>query len=130
MLYFQQLSGEKATPNHASVLLGSYFSSSKKKTTTVLLVDELDMLWTTKQSVLYNLFDWPSMSHSHLVVLAVANTMDLPERVLLQKISSRMVSNGVAPLDIGPGLREKERQPLYKGHSSLCLYIYIIPRGL
>ena len=45
---------------------------------TVLLVDELDMLWNRKQSVLYNLFDWPTYKTARLVVLAIANTMDLP----------------------------------------------------
>jgi hypothetical protein len=35
--------------------------------------------------------DWPSQQRSKLVVLGVANTMDLPERVLQNKISSRMV---------------------------------------
>lgn len=55
----------------------------------VLLADELDFLVTRKQSVLYNLFDWPSRPNSKLVVVGVANTMDLPER-LLPRISSRL----------------------------------------
>jgi hypothetical protein len=33
--------------------------------------------------ILYNLFDWPVNPHSRLVVVAVANTMDLPERCVL-----------------------------------------------
>jgi origin recognition complex subunit 1 len=56
----------------------------------VLLVDELDQLWTKKQDVMYNLFDWPNNKHSRLVVVAVANTMDLPERVLVHRVSSRI----------------------------------------
>lgn len=34
----------------------------------VLLVDELDYLVTRKQTVLYNLFDWPTRPNSKLVV--------------------------------------------------------------
>ena len=58
----------------------------------MLLADELDLLWTRKQTVLYNLFDWPSRQHAKLVVLAVANTMDLPERVMMNRVASRLVS--------------------------------------
>jgi origin recognition complex subunit 1 len=47
----------------------------------VLLIDELDALVTKKQTLLYNLFDWPCHSHSRLLVIAIANTMDLPEKL-------------------------------------------------
>ena len=48
-------------------------------------MDELDLLVTRKQTVIYNFFDWPNRRHSRLVVVAVANTMDLPERMLTQR---------------------------------------------
>lgn len=32
--------------------------------------------------VLYNLFEWPTRANSRLVVVGIANTMDLPERLL------------------------------------------------
>lgn len=51
---------------------------------------KLDLLWTRKQNVMYNLFDWPTRQHSKLVVLAVANTMDLPERIMMNRVSSRL----------------------------------------
>ena len=89
----QQLTGEDATPDHASLLLDRYFSSADDdKLPTVLLADELDLLWTRKQTVLYNLFDWPMRQHAKLIVLAVANTMDLPEKVMMNKVASRLVS--------------------------------------
>jgi origin recognition complex subunit 1 len=53
-------------------------------------MDELDQLVTKNQSVMYNFFNWPSNPYSKLIVLAVANTMDLPERTLSNKISSRL----------------------------------------
>lgn len=98
---WQQLNGDKkkVTADHASNLLDKLFAGkgdggSKRKIgnkTTVLLVDELDMLWNRKQSVLYNLFEWPTRATSKLVVLAIANTMDLPERIMMNRVSSRQV---------------------------------------
>jgi hypothetical protein len=41
---------------------------------------------------MYNLFDWPTQRHARLVVLAVANTMDLPERIMMKRVASRIVS--------------------------------------
>ena len=56
----------------------------------VVLMDELDQLMTTKQDVVYNFFNWPTLAGSKLVVLAVANTMDLPERVMTGRVRSRL----------------------------------------
>ena len=53
-------------------------------------MDELDQLVTTKQDVVYNFFNWPTIANSKLVVLAVANTMDLPERVMMGRVRSRL----------------------------------------
>ncbi|NXI57073.1 ORC1 protein, partial [Chloroceryle aenea] len=51
---------------------------------------QLDLLWTRKQNVMYNLFDWPTQKHSKLIILAIANTMDLPERIMMNRVASRM----------------------------------------
>jgi len=56
----------------------------------VVLMDELDQLMTTKQDVVYNFFNWPTLMNSKLIVLAVANTMDLPERVMTGRVRSRL----------------------------------------
>jgi len=55
----------------------------------VILIDELDALITQKQDLLYNIFDWPSYDNSRVLVISIANTMDLPER-LQNKIHSRI----------------------------------------
>ncbi len=92
-IYRELTGGQKVTAEHARDLLEKRFSSvrhSKSKGSTVLLVDELDKLCTRKQNVLYNLFEWPTLPESRLVVLAVANTMDLPEKMLMGKVSSRL----------------------------------------
>jgi len=59
-------------------------------------MDELDQLVTTKQDVVYNFFNWPTLVGSKLVVLAVANTMDLPERVMSGRVRSRLGKSIVA----------------------------------
>ncbi|KAM9483331.1 origin recognition complex subunit 1 [Clarias gariepinus] len=87
----QKLTDQKATADHAAALLEKRFSmQAPKKETTVLLVDELDLLWTRKQNVMYNLFDWPTRRHARLVVLTIANTMDLPERIMINRVASRL----------------------------------------
>ncbi|XP_056354197.1 origin recognition complex subunit 1 [Oenanthe melanoleuca] len=85
------LTGQKVTATHAAVLLAKLFSTpGPKRKTTVLIVDELDLLWTRKQNVMYNLFDWPTQRHSKLIILAIANTMDLPERIMMNRVASRL----------------------------------------
>ncbi|NXG51417.1 ORC1 protein, partial [Psilopogon haemacephalus] len=85
------LTGQKVTAAHAAVLLAKLFTTpGPKRKTTVLIVDELDLLWTRKQNVMYNLFDWPTQKHSKLIILAVANTMDLPERIMMNRVASRL----------------------------------------
>ncbi|KIR34736.1 origin recognition complex subunit 1 [Cryptococcus deuterogattii MMRL2647] len=102
------------TPQHAYTVLWEAISSSKgvsAKTalkglenhfgkkgggargprghTFVVLMDELDQLLTSKQDVVYNFFNWPTMRDSQLFVIAVANRMDLPQQ-LAAKIKSRL----------------------------------------
>ncbi|XP_053432465.1 origin recognition complex subunit 1 [Nycticebus coucang] len=87
----EKLTGQKATANHAAEMLAKRFRTpGSPQETTVLLVDELDLLWTHKQDVMYNLFDWPTHKEARLVVLTIANTMDLPERIMMNRVSSRL----------------------------------------
>ncbi|KAL4809584.1 P-loop containing nucleoside triphosphate hydrolase protein [Aspergillus unguis] len=90
-LLWQALKGDRVSPSHALDLLDREFSHpSPRRVSCVVLMDELDQLVTKNQSVMYNFFNWPALRHSRLIVLAVANTMDLPERTLSNKISSRL----------------------------------------
>ncbi|KAF9436930.1 Origin recognition complex, subunit 1 [Entomortierella beljakovae] len=85
------LSDQKVTANHALQLLEKQFSTpGPRRLPCVVLMDELDLLVTAKQTVMYNFFEWPNWPHSRLIVVAVANTMDLPERMLSNKVSSRL----------------------------------------
>ncbi|POS85176.1 hypothetical protein EPUL_001657, partial [Erysiphe pulchra] len=90
-ILWEALKGERISPTHALDLLQREFTNpSPRRMPCVVLMDELDQLVTKNQLVMYNFFNWPGLSHSHLIVLAVANTMDLPERTLSNKISSRL----------------------------------------
>ncbi|KNE57601.1 hypothetical protein AMAG_03291 [Allomyces macrogynus ATCC 38327] len=65
----------------------------------VLLLDELDLLVTKRQGVMYNLFEWAQAPRSRLIVVAIANTMDLPERLLTKRVASRL---GMERIDFAP----------------------------
>ena len=90
-LLWEALKGQRVSPGQALDLLEHEFSNpSPRRVPCVVLMDELDQLVTKNQGVMYNFFNWPGLRHSRLIVLAVANTMDLPERTLSNKISSRL----------------------------------------
>jgi origin recognition complex subunit 1 len=90
------LTGDRVSPSHAEHLLTQKFTApTTKNKMCVVLVDELDLILTKKQSVVYNFFDWPNHAKSKMVVVAIANTMDLPERMLSNKVSSRLGLNRI-----------------------------------
>lgn len=90
-LLWEALKGDRVSSAHALELLDREFTTpSPRRVPCVVLMDELDQLVTKNQGVMYNFFNWPQLRHSRLIVLAVANTMDLPERTLSNKISSRL----------------------------------------
>ncbi|GAB2246108.1 hypothetical protein Droror1_Dr00001601 [Drosera rotundifolia] len=91
---YEALSGHRVNWKKALNCLNERFAEGKeigkgKNKPCVLLIDELDLLVNKNQSVLYNILDWPTKPNSKLVVIGIANTMDLPEK-LLPRISSRM----------------------------------------
>lgn len=90
-LLWEALKDQRVSPAQALDLLEREFNHpSPRRIPCVVLMDELDQLVTKNQGVMYNFFNWPGLRHSRLIVLAVANTMDLPERTLSNKISSRL----------------------------------------
>ncbi|RCK60933.1 Origin recognition complex subunit 1 [Candida viswanathii] len=88
---WEHISGHKVSPPNAALLLEEYFKTEQAdRKPLIVLMDELDQIATKKQNVMYNFFNWPTYNTSKVIVIAVANTMDLPERVLSNKISSRL----------------------------------------
>ncbi|KAL7053682.1 hypothetical protein AAHC03_026920 [Spirometra sp. Aus1] len=102
---YEQLTGTRVSVNRAVTLLEAEFCApTRVKQTTkrlgempacVLVIDELDLLCSKRQDVLYSLFDWPcrQVGRRLLIVLAIANTMDLPERLLHHRVASRLGLN-------------------------------------
>ncbi|XP_078385295.1 cell division control protein 6 homolog [Cetorhinus maximus] len=58
----------------------------KKLTSTgpmvLLMLDEMDQLESKAQDVLYRLFEWPWLNNSRLVLIGIANALDLTDRIL------------------------------------------------
>ncbi|CAG9814194.1 unnamed protein product [Phaedon cochleariae] len=55
----------------------------KKKHRMILLVlDEIDQLENKNQSILYTIFEWPSKPNSQLILIGIANALDLTDRIL------------------------------------------------
>ncbi|XP_072997176.1 origin of replication complex subunit 1-like isoform X1 [Typha latifolia] len=102
-IIYEELSGNRVGWKKALHYLNERFSDGpevreEENQPIILLIDELDLLLTRNQSVLYNILNWPTKPNSKLVVIGIANTMDLPEK-LLPRISSRM---GIQRLCFGP----------------------------
>lgn len=91
-VFWYKISGERLTCAAAMESLDFYFSKVPvtKKRPIVVLLDELDALVTKGQDVMYNFFNWATYENAKLVVVAIANTLDLPERQLGNKVSSRI----------------------------------------
>ncbi|RVE51407.1 hypothetical protein evm_003962 [Chilo suppressalis] len=88
---YKQLTGKTVVWEQACSLLEKRFTNpGPRRTPTVLLVDELDALCTRRQDVLYSIMEWASHNSALLTVVAVANTMDLPERALAARVASRL----------------------------------------
>ncbi|KAI7885748.1 cell division control protein Cdc6 [Lichtheimia hyalospora FSU 10163] len=51
-------------------------------TLTVVILDEIDQLKTKDQDVLYKIFEWASSSSSRLVLIGIANALDMTDRLL------------------------------------------------
>lgn len=101
----RQLTGKTVTAEQAFNLLDKRFSNpTSKSATTVLVVDELDILCNKRQDVVYNLLNWPNLNSARLIVVTIANTMDLPERILMGKVTSRL---GLTRLTFQPYLHKQ-----------------------
>jgi origin recognition complex subunit 1 len=81
--YFEDVAARTNAPSNAKKSLASVRPTNY----IVCLLDELDYLVTKNESIVYNFFDWPQQQNSGLIVVGVANTMDLPERLNKRSLS-------------------------------------------
>ncbi|KAJ3236752.1 AAA ATPase [Chytriomyces hyalinus] len=56
--------------------------ATSKKVMHLLVLDEIDQLATRDQSVLYRIFEWAALPGSTLVLIGIANALDLMQRYL------------------------------------------------
>ncbi|ELT90542.1 hypothetical protein CAPTEDRAFT_148720 [Capitella teleta] len=55
---------------------------SSKGSMVVLILDEIDQLDCRNQEILYTMFEWPTLANSRLVLIGIANALDLTDRIL------------------------------------------------
>uniref|UniRef100_A0A146L4S5 Cell division control protein n=3 Tax=Lygus hesperus TaxID=30085 RepID=A0A146L4S5_LYGHE len=55
----------------------------------LMVLDEIDQLESKRQSILYTIFEWPSLPSSNIVLVGIANALDLTDRVL-PRLQTRM----------------------------------------
>lgn len=110
-LYTAVTGSRSVAPMHAAQLLEKRFmdmsnTSSKRSSKrmrggptaremgscTILVLDEMDVLLARKQKVLYDVLEWPTRKNARMAVIGIANTMDLPER-MLPRLGSRLGLN-------------------------------------
>ena len=48
----------------------------------ILCIDEIDRLLTRERSIVYDLFEWPYLSSNVIIVIGIANSIDLVEKAL------------------------------------------------
>ncbi|CAA9990069.1 origin recognition complex subunit 1, putative [Plasmodium knowlesi strain H] len=91
VLYKQMFNKKPPNALNSFKMLDRLFNQNKKDTrnVSILIIDEIDYLITKTQKVLFTLFDWPTKINSKLVLIAISNTMDLPER-LIPRCRSRL----------------------------------------
>lgn len=61
----------------------------------ILCIDEVDRLFTNERSIVYDLFEWPYKSSNTLIVIGIANSIDLVEKSLplLKLNKGRIISS-------------------------------------
>lgn len=72
-------SGKDTVSNDPIVHLEKLFASKKKKEFHVLLLDEMDVL---DPEDLYRIFEWSFRDDFRLVLIGIANALDLTDRIL------------------------------------------------
>lgn len=50
----------------------------------LLVLDEIDQLCSARQSVLYTIFEWPALPGARLLLVGIANSLDLTDRALMR----------------------------------------------
>lgn len=71
---------EQKTEKDFLSLIDNFLSKNHK--IILMVLDEIDYLIGKKQSILYTIFEWPSKKNSKIVLVGIANALDLTDRLL------------------------------------------------
>ena len=76
--------GGTLTEKDHLIAIENYLTSKHKMT--LLILDEVDQLCSLgkKQNILYHIFEWPSILNSKLILVGIANALDLTDRLLVR----------------------------------------------
>ncbi|KAK9380692.1 P-loop containing nucleoside triphosphate hydrolase protein [Kockiozyma suomiensis] len=84
---------EEVDHKHASAKLEAFFANSSKSRgaehqSCIVILDEMDYLITKDQGVIYEIFEWTRLQHSSLILIGIANALNLTTR-FLPKLKAR-----------------------------------------
>jgi len=69
-------------PAKASEELEKIFHDPNNQTRYIVIIDEIDGLLQKAQRVLYKLFAWPCGKHANIILIGIANSMNITDRFL------------------------------------------------
>ena len=79
-------SGYKESPRKVKdtidLITDKIITPKKKLDMTVLVLDEIDELEAKNKEVLHELFSWPNMEKSRIIIIGISNTLDFTSRSL------------------------------------------------
>jgi len=105
-------SSSASSSSASSATTSAARDQQQQERVTVCLVDELDYLLTRNFDVMYHFYSWPQVAYSRFMLIGIANTMDLPER-LSTRLHSR-ANVGIDRLVFKPYNHEQIKEILEK----------------
>lgn len=83
-----KLCGKKVSKEKEAIEMIEHKLKTSKKMVMIVL-DEIDHLEEKNQTILYRIFEWPTLPNSKLILIGIANALDLTDR-LLPRLSARL----------------------------------------
>lgn len=111
--------------------LQSLFLRRKSNFTYLVVLDEIDSLLSLDLGVLYNLFEWAFVPHSKLVLVGIANALDLTDR-FLPRLKARNLKPELLPFlpysaaEIASVLTSRCRSLLPLGHGAAPDFVPVL----
>lgn len=72
----------------------------------LLVLDEIDELIEKKQSVLYSIFEWPTLPKAKIILIGIANSLDLTNRAL-KRLQTQSIAEKPQLMHFSPYTREQ-----------------------